>query len=148
MAPTPVTPIALWPLVLYFVFVLAVVGGMIGISYVLGQRHMEHSTGVPFESGIRPTGSARRRISINYYLMAMFFVIFDMESVFLFAWAVAARKLGWMGFAEAAVFIIVLLAGLAYIWGQGALDWGTKQQQKQSLNKSSIRNPQSAIRNL
>lgn len=138
MDPTPANPIALWPLGLYFVFVLAVVGGMIGISYVLGQRHMEHSTGVPFESGIRPTGSARRRISINYYLMAMFFVIFDMESVFLFAWAVAARKLGWMGFAEAAVFVIVLLAALAYLWGQGALDWGTAPRQSLEFDPSRV----------
>ena len=125
MNPEPDHAVRLWPLLLYFASVLAVVVGMIGISYGLGPRHSERSTGVPFESGILPTGSARRRISISFYLMAMFFVIFDMESVFLFAWAVAARPLGWTGFIEVVVFIVILLVALVYLWGQGALDWGS-----------------------
>lgn len=120
--PLGATPL-LWPLVLYLVAVLAIVGGMIVISSLLGQRHNEPSTGVPFESGVLPTGPARQRVTVNFYLMAMFFVIFDMESVFLFAWAVAARPLGWAGLIEAVVFIVILLAALVYLWGQGALDW-------------------------
>lgn len=140
-AAVPTQAVPLWPLVLYFIFVLAVVGGMIGISYFLGQHHMERSTGVPFESGIQPTGSARQRISVNYYMMAMFFVIFDIESVFLFAWAVAVRRLGWTGFIEAAVFIAFLMAALAYLWGQGALDWGSTPQTDKTLKKMASDNP-------
>lgn len=118
----------LWPLLVYLAAVLIVVAGMIIISYFLGQRHHEPSTSIPFESGMLPTGSARRRISINFYMVAIFFVIFDLEAVFLFAWAVAARPLGWAGFVEVVVFVIILLAALAYLWGQGALDWGSSRQ--------------------
>jgi NADH-quinone oxidoreductase subunit A len=127
MDPSPVPQSPLWPLVLYFACVLAVVTGMIVISWLVGQRHMEESTGIPFESGMLPTGSARHRVSVSFYMVAMFFVIFDQEAVFLFAWAVAVRQLGWAGFVEAVVFIVILLAGLVYLWGQGALDWGGRQ---------------------
>jgi NADH-quinone oxidoreductase subunit A len=67
---------------------------------------------------------------VHFYLVAMFFVIFDLEAVFLYAWAVAVRELGWAGYAEAIVFIVVLLVGLAYLWRQGALDWGTTARMK------------------
>lgn len=118
----------LWPLLVYFAAVLIVVTGMLVISHFLGQRHHERSTGVPFEAGMLPTGSARRRVSINFYMVAIFFVIFDLEAVFLFAWAVAARPLGWMGFIEVVIFVFILLAALVYLWGQGALDWGSSRQ--------------------
>lgn len=128
MPPAPPQQPLLWPLVLYLLCVLAVVTGMIVISYFLGQRHMERSTGIPFESGVLPTGSARRRIPVNFYLIGIFFVIFDLESVFLFAWAVAARQLGWAGYFEALVFTAVLLVALVYLWGQGALDWNEEKK--------------------
>ncbi|MCX7014303.1 MAG: NADH-quinone oxidoreductase subunit A [Candidatus Sumerlaeota bacterium] len=99
---------------------------MIMVSFVLGARHSDRATGEPYESGIVSTGSARLRFPIHFYLVAMFFVIFDLEAVFLFAWAVAVRELGWAGFAEALVFIGVLVAALAYLWRLGALDWGPK----------------------
>ncbi len=105
--------------------VLVLVTVVLVLSYVLGQRHHERGTGVPYESGMLPTGSARLRMDVKYYLVAMFFVIFDVEAVFLFAWAVAFRELGWAGYVEALVFIAVLVAALAYLWKLGALDWGT-----------------------
>ncbi|MGH7844407.1 MAG: NADH-quinone oxidoreductase subunit A [Candidatus Binatia bacterium] len=98
---------------------------MIGLSYVLGQRHQEGATGQPYESGIVSTGTARVRLSAKFYLIAMFFVIFDLETVFIFAWAVSARETGWAGYVEILVFIVVLLAALVYLWRVGALDWGT-----------------------
>lgn len=116
----------LWPLVLYAALVLIVVGGMLGLSYVLGERHKDRATGEPYESGIVSTGSARLRLSVKYYLVAIFFVIFDLESAFIFAWAVAFRELGWVGYIEIIVFIAVLLAGLIYLWRNGALDWNRK----------------------
>ena len=77
----------------------------------------------PYECGIEPLTDARDRYSIRYYLVAMLFVIFDLEAVFIFAWAIAVRETGWTGYAEAMTFIAVLLATLVYLWRAGALDW-------------------------
>jgi len=118
---------ALWPLGLYFLAVVAMIAGIVAVSYVLGQRHRERATGQPYESGMLSTGSARLRFSADFYLIAMFFVIFDLESVFVFAWAVAAREVGWIGYGVMAVFVTLLLAALAYLWRSGALSWGQGQ---------------------
>ena len=112
-----------WPLGVYFAVVLFLVAAMLLVSWVLGQRHREPATGAPYESGILSTGSARVRLSAKFYLIAMFFVIFDLESVFLYLWAVSARDVGWSGFWEAFLFTALLLAALAYLWRLGALDW-------------------------
>ena len=115
----------LWPLGVYATLVLGLVGAMLGLSYVLGQRHREHSTDFPYESGILSEGSARVRLSAKFYLVAMFFVIFDLEAIFIFAWAVAVRETGWTGYAVASTFVLVLLAALAYLWRVGALEWSS-----------------------
>jgi NADH-quinone oxidoreductase subunit A len=112
-----------WPLAVYTILVGLLVMAMLTMSFVLGQRHHDRATGSPYESGILSEGSARVRFSAKFYLIAMFFVIFDLEAVFLFAWAVAVRETGWAGYAEALLFITVLLATLAYLWRVGALDW-------------------------
>lgn len=116
----------LWVLGLYFLVVLLLVASMLALSYVLGQRHREPATGSPYESGIVSEGSARVRLSAKFYLVAMFFVIFDLEAVFIFAWAVAARELGWTGYSEIAIFVAILGAALAYLWRLGALDWSPR----------------------
>ena len=113
----------LWPLALYLVIVSALVVAMLGLSFILGQRHHNRATGSPYESGILSQGSARVRLSAKFYLVAMFFVIFDLETVFIFAWAISVRETGWTGYAEATLFIAVLLATLVYLWRVGALDW-------------------------
>ncbi len=97
---------------------------VIALSAILGQRHKERATGEPFESGILPTGSARLHFSAKFYLIAMFFVIFDLEAIFVFAWAIAVPELGWAGYIEVLIFIAVLIATLIYLWRLGALDWG------------------------
>jgi NADH-quinone oxidoreductase subunit A len=114
---------SLWPLAVYVAIVGVLVGAMLSLSYVLGQRHQDRATGSPYESGILSEGSARVRFSAKFYLTAMFFIIFDLEAVFLFAWAVAVRESGWTGYAEVVLFITVLLATLGYLWRVGALDW-------------------------
>jgi NADH-quinone oxidoreductase subunit A len=114
------------PLALHFGAVVALIGAMLGVSWILGPRHQELYTGEPYESGIIPTGTPQGRLSVHFYLVAIFFVIFDLEAVFLYAWAVSARETGWFGYVEAVIFIVVLLLGLAYLWRQGALDWGTR----------------------
>src|SRR5581483_10748467 len=113
----------MWTLGLYFALVLLLVAGMLLVSYLLGQRHREPATGAPYEGGILSEGSARVRLSAKFYLIAMFFVIFDLEAVFLFAWAVAARALGWPAFWETVIFVGILVAALVYLWRVGALGW-------------------------
>jgi NADH-quinone oxidoreductase subunit A len=99
---------------------------MLGLSYVLGERHKGRATGEPYESGIAPTGSARLRFDVKFYRVATFFVVFDLEAVFLFAWAVAARELGWPGYIEMVIFVGILVAALIYLWRVGALGWGSR----------------------
>ena len=118
----------IWPLVAYFAFVVFLVGVILVLSYLLGQRHFEPATGEPYEGGIVSEGSARVRFSVRYYLIAMFFVVFDLEAVFLFAWAGAARELGWAGYLEVVLFVGVLVAALVYLWKVGALDWAREPQ--------------------
>ncbi|MCF3947140.1 NADH-quinone oxidoreductase subunit A [Acidiphilium sp. AL] len=116
----------LWFLVVYFGAVFALVAAMIGGSFVLGQRHTARSTIQPFESGILPVADARMRFPIQFYLVAMLFVVFDLESVFIYAWAIAIRPAGWNGYIAMLGFIFLLLAALAYLWRIGALDWGPR----------------------
>ena len=110
-------------LAVYFGLVLVLVGGMLLVSYLLGERHSEPATGEPYESGIVSEGSAQVRLAAKFYLIAVFFVIFDLEAAFLFAWAVSAVALGWPAFWEAAIFVTILVAALIYLWRIGALDW-------------------------
>jgi NADH-quinone oxidoreductase subunit A len=120
------TELALWPFAVYFFIVLALVGMMLGLSFLLGERHKERATGDPYESGMVITGSARLRFDVRFYLVAVFFVIFDLEAVFIFGWAVALRELGWAGYVEIVIFVGVLLAALFYLWKVGALEMRKK----------------------
>jgi NADH-quinone oxidoreductase subunit A len=117
-----------WALAIYTVGVLGLVGVMAGASYLLGGRDHGRAKDEPFESGAIGVGSALLRMPAKFYLVAMFFVIFDLEAVFLYAWAVSVRQNGWTGFASAAVFILVLLAALLYVWRAGGLDWAPRRK--------------------
>ncbi len=120
----------LTPFFAYAAAVLAIVGFMLGASYFLGQSAGRKYTETPFESGIVSVGSAQFRTAVHFYLPAILFIIFDLEVVFLFAWAVSVRETGWVGFVEIAIFIFILLAALFYIWRVGALDWRTVVQRR------------------
>jgi NADH-quinone oxidoreductase subunit A len=126
---------SLWPLALYAAAVVVVVTIMILLSHVLGQRHHERATDEPYESGMPVTGSARVRLSADFYLVSMFFLIFDLEAVFIFAWAVSAREVGWAGYVEVLVFIAILLVALVYLWRLGALDWGAPNSRRATLRQ-------------
>ena len=131
----------IWPLVVYGGAVIALVAFMIGLSYFLGQKHEEKETNEPFESGIKQTDSARLRFPIHYYIVAMFFVIFDLEAVFIFTWAISLKQVGWSGYIAATIFIAVLIAVLIYEWRIGALDFGASgkkilQARNNILNES------------
>ncbi|HLV16664.1 MAG TPA: NADH-quinone oxidoreductase subunit A [Pseudomonas sp.] len=112
-----------WAFALFVLGVFALCAFMLGASSVLGSKASGRSKHDPFESGIVSTGSSRLRLSAKFYLVAMLFVIFDVEALFLFAWAVSVRESGWAGLVEATLFTAILLAGLVYLWRVGALDW-------------------------
>ncbi len=126
----PLVGTAVWPAVLYAALVVLLAGAILLVSSLLGQRSRSPDRTIPYESGIRPAGPLPRRLSIEFYQVALFFVIFDLEAVFIFAWAVNARRLGWTGYAEVAVFVVLLLAGLVYLWKVGALDWGSSARRR------------------
>ncbi|GAB3200159.1 NADH-quinone oxidoreductase subunit A [Pontibacter aydingkolensis] len=116
--------VVLWPLLVYGAIVLSLIALIMSLSYVLGQQHNERATGQPYEGGILSAGSARLRFSSQFYLVAMLFVIFDVETVFILAWAIAFRDLGWYGYIGVVVFILLLVVVLVYEWRNGALDFG------------------------
>lgn len=128
----------LFSLAFYVICVFGICALMIGMSWLLGGRAKGRAKQEPFESGVVGVGSARMRMSAKFYLVAMFFVIFDAEALFLYAWAVSVKEAGWAGFAEAVIFITILLAGLVYLWRIGALEWAPdsrkrlKQQQSET----------------
>jgi NADH-quinone oxidoreductase subunit A len=113
---------ALWPFGIYLAAVAITVVAMLAVSYVVGQHHDEPQTGTPYEAGIVPDSPIEVRVASEFYLLAAFFVVFDVESIFLFAWTVAGRSFGWAGFVELAVFVGLLLVALLYLWRAGALD--------------------------
>lgn len=123
MSPLTEQPNALWPLVVYLGAVISLILAMLALGHIVGERHRGRAMNEPFESGVRPVGDARMRFSAKFYLVAIFFVIFDLEVVFIFAWGVAALELGWHGYAGAMVFLGVLTAALIYEWRIGALEW-------------------------
>jgi NADH-quinone oxidoreductase subunit A len=116
----------LWPFLIYALSVVTLLAVTLLVARFSGARspHTE-ATDLPFESGVVPVGSAdQTRLTIEFYLIAMFFVIFDLETIFIFAWAVAFYELGWRGYLGASAFILILLVALVYEWRTGALDWG------------------------
>jgi NADH-quinone oxidoreductase subunit A len=116
--------ITFWPFLVFALAVISLVGIIIGLSYVLGERHKEKSTNEPYESGIPVTGDARLRFSSGFYIIAMFFVIFDLDAAFIMLWAVSFRELGLKGYIGILIFIVLLVVLLIYELSIGALDFG------------------------
>ena len=117
-----------WAFAVYVIGAICICLTMIGVAALLGGRAYGRAKNRPFESGIESVGNARLRFSAKVYLVAMFFVIFDVEALYLFAWSVSVRESGWVGFIEATIFITLLLVGLIYLWRIGALDWAPKKR--------------------
>jgi NADH-quinone oxidoreductase subunit A len=113
----------LFNLLLYSGIVLFLAGVIIVLSFVLGERHSGKLTGEPYESGIAPSGNARLRFSGKFYIVAMFFVIFDLEAVFFAAWAIAFKEAGWSGYIGILIFVLLLVTVLIYEWRMGALNF-------------------------
>lgn len=114
----------LLPLAVYTAMAVSLVGGLLFVAWWLGEKRRSAVKEAPYESGVTPTGSARLAYPVPFYLVAIFFIVFDVEAVFIFIWAVARDALGMTGMIHITVFILVLLLGLAWLWKKGGLDWG------------------------
>lgn len=112
-----------FPVLLQALVAMLLAAGLITVSYLLGKRVKNRVKDMPYESGIVPTGDARSRFSVKFYLVAMLFILFDIEAIFLYPWAVVYRELLMPGFVEMLIFVILILSGFFYIWKKGALDW-------------------------
>ncbi|CNL18963.1 TPA: NADH-quinone oxidoreductase subunit NuoA [Yersinia enterocolitica] len=126
-----------WAFAVFLIGAIGLCGLMLLGAFFLGGRARARAKNVPYESGIDSVGSARMRLSAKFYLVAMFFVIFDVEALYLYAWSISIRESGWVGFIEATIFILVLLAGLVYLVRIGALDW-TPVRSNRRVSKPSI----------
>ncbi len=116
-------PIDYLPILIFLIAVILFAGGTILLSALIGSKKRSKEKLMPYECGIDPLGTARRRFSVRFYLIAVIFIIFDIEVVFLYPWAVIFKKLKFFGFVEMAIFIFILLIGYLYIWKRGALEW-------------------------
>ncbi len=121
-----------FPVVLQCLIAMAVAGGMLGASYLLGKKVQDPLKDTPYECGVTPTGSAHERFSVKFYLVAMLFILFDIEAIFLYPWVVVYRELRVFAFVEMLIFIILILSGFFYIWKKGALEWAETRTSRPS----------------
>lgn len=112
-----------FPVLLQALIAMGLAAGLLTVSYLLGKRVRNRIKDTPYESGIVPTGDARQRFSVKFYLVGMLFILFDIEAIFLYPWVVVYRELKFFGFVEMLIFVILILSGFFYIWKKGALDW-------------------------
>src|SRR6201987_5089313 len=112
-----------FPVLVQAIIAMALAAGLLRVSFLLGKRVRNVVKDMPYESGIVPTGDARRRFSVKFYLVAMLFIVFDIESIFLYPWVVIYRELKMFAFVEMLTFVVLILSGFFYIWKKGALDW-------------------------
>lgn len=112
-----------FPILLFIVAAVLFAGGSVFLSSLAGPRRPLPAKLEPYECGMAPVGLARERFSVKFYLVAMLFIVFDIEIIFLVPWAVIYRELGWFGFFEMGAFLLVLVLGLAYVWVKGGLEW-------------------------
>jgi NADH-quinone oxidoreductase subunit A len=117
-----------FPVLVQGLLAVVIAAALIIISYVFGKKVRNKIKDTPYESGITPTGDARHRFSVKFYLVAMLFIVFDIEAIFLYPWAVVYRDLKWFGFFEMLVFVVLILSGFFYIWRKGALDWSQQER--------------------
>ena len=112
-----------FPVLVQGIIAVGLAAVLILLSYVLGKKVRNVVKDTPYESGITPIGDARQRFSVKFYLVAMLFILFDIEAIFLYPWAVVYRDLKMFGFIEMLIFVVLILSGFFYIWKKGALDW-------------------------
>jgi NADH-quinone oxidoreductase subunit A len=120
----PTTPAQQWlPVLLQAGFAMIIAAALVALSYAIGHRVKNRVKDLPYECGIAPTGDARGRFTVKFYLVAMLFILFDIEAIFLYPWAVVYKQLKMFAFFEMLVFIVLILAGFFFIWKKGVLEW-------------------------
>src|SRR5437868_14155717 len=112
-----------FPVLLQALIAMALAAGLLTVSYLLGRRVRNRVKDTPYESGMIPTGDARQRFSVKFYLVGMLFILFDIEAISLYPWVVVYRDLKMFGFVEMLILLILIPSGFFYIWKKGALDW-------------------------
>ena len=133
-------PASFYQLAVYTLVTVALIGVLLLAAWWLGAKRTSASKGIPYESGVVPSGSARLAWPVPFYLVAIFFIVFDVEAAFIFTWAVGWDELGMGGLIQITVFIVILAAGLVWLWLKGGLDWGPSGQRNADLSQSP-RNP-------
>src|ERR1700761_882894 len=120
----PTTLAETWfPVLLQAVLAMVIAAALVTLSFVIGRKLKNKVKDLPYECGIAPTGDAQHRFSVKFYLVAMLFILFDIEAIFLYPWVVVYRELKMFAFWEMLVFVVLILSGFFYIWKKGALDW-------------------------
>ncbi|MDA8414177.1 MAG: NADH-quinone oxidoreductase subunit A [Desulfobacteraceae bacterium] len=119
-------------LLFYTIIAVTLIGALLLAAWWLGAKREFPRKGIAYESGVEPSGSARLAWPVPFYLVAIFFIVFDVESAFIFTWAVAWEPLGTTGLAQITVFIVILAAGLVWLWLKGGLDWGPTASRKRN----------------
>jgi NADH-quinone oxidoreductase subunit A len=120
-------PETYFPVLVQIAIAVLVAAALVAISYLIGKRVKDRVKDSPYECGIAPTGSARERFSVKFYLVGIVFILFDIEAVFLYPWAVVYRELKMFAFVEMLLFIVLVLVGFFYVWKKGALDWSIEE---------------------
>jgi len=126
----PMQSEAFYSIAVYTAVTVLLIGGLLLAAWWLGAKRTSPAKQIPYESGVTPSGSARLPWPVPFYLIAIFFIVFDVEAAFIFAWAVVREALGLAGLVQITVFIIILAAGLVWLWLKGGLDWGPSASRK------------------
>jgi len=130
----PTTAIEVWfPILVQANVAMAIAAALVGLGILIGKRVRNRVKDTPYECGFTPVGNARERLSVKYYLVAMLFILFDIEAVFLYPWAVVYRELKLFAFVEMLVFIALIMAGFFYIWKKGVLNWAVDENAPDKL---------------
>lgn len=111
------------PLLLMFLLACGLAGALVAVSTLVGRHKRTREKDQPYECGVRPTGDAREPFSVHFYMVGLVFILFDIEAIFLYPWALVYRDLSLFGFVEMVLYIAILLAGYIFLWKKGALDW-------------------------
>jgi NADH-quinone oxidoreductase subunit A len=128
----PTTPAQQWlPVLLQAVLALVIAAALVTLSAVIGRRVKNRVKDMPYECGIKPTGDARERFSVKFYLVAMLFILFDIEAIFLYPWAVIYKQLKMFAFVEMFIFVLLIFAGFFFIWKKGVLDWAYSDRDRE-----------------
>jgi len=131
----PTTPAEQWlPILMQAVLAMIIAAALVTLSFVIGRKVKNSVKDMAYECGIQPTGDARERFSVKFYLVAMLFILFDIEAIFLYPWAVVYKQLKMFAFTEMLVFVALVLVGFIYIWKKGVLDWAATNRDETAVS--------------